>query len=436
MGVGSNYKPQTTNFKPFKMAFIIIILLIILNGYFSLAEIALISVNDAELAGEQNKNNARAFAVLQLIKDPEEFLSAVQVGITLLGLLEGIYGGDLVAAKMESWLIVNGMNQLFAHIVSLIAGIGAITYLTIVFGELVPKSIALQIPLKISLAIAPSLRLFSEILYPFIKLLTATTRFVLSSLSIKASDNQKITEKDLKRILSTAYKQGILGKQQLWMHENVIAFDHLTARSIMKPARIVTSLSHDWNREQVLEIIRKRPYSYFPVYKDDPANVIGVIGTKDFFLNGQGNWHSLIVPGCSVPGGMTARDIFIKFKEKRFDFATVADNTNRFIGIVAMQDIMEGVFGDIPEREDYALYFYQQGDKQWIAESFIHLQRIRNTLNLPWLRDYEFKYLSLWELFAGESDQVKNNTLVLNGVSFQITAGTKEDPQTIQITLP
>jgi putative hemolysin len=418
------------------MAFIIIIVLIILNGYFSLAEIALISVNDAELADEQNKNNSRAFAVLQLIKDPEEFLSAVQVGITLLGLLEGIYGGDLVAAEMQGWLIDHGMNQVFAHILSLVVGIGAITYLTIVFGELVPKSIALQLPLKISLAIAPSLRIFSEILYPFIKLLTATTRFVLSSLSIKASDNQKITEKDLKRILSTAYKQGILGKQQLWMHENIFTFVHLTANNIMKPARIVISVSHDWTREQVLETIRKRPYSYFPVYKDDPANVIGVIGTKDFFLNSQGSWHNLIVPGCSVPKGMTARDIFAKFKEKKVDFATVSDNSNRFIGIVAMQDIMEGVFGDMPEREDYAMYFYQQGDKQWIAESFIHLQRIRNTLNLLWLRDYEFRYISLGELLAGELKQSKNDTLVLNGVSFKIISGTKEDPQTIQITLP
>src|SRR5438270_901786 len=104
------------------MAFIIIILLIVLNGYFSLAEIALISVNDIELASEQNKNNSRAFAVLQLIKDPEEFLSAVQVGITLLGLLEGIYGGDLVAAQMQGWLMGHGMNQLFAHILSLIVG--------------------------------------------------------------------------------------------------------------------------------------------------------------------------------------------------------------------------------------------------------------------------------------------------------------------------
>jgi len=418
------------------MAFIIIIVLIILNGYFSLAEIALISVNDAELADEQNKNNSRAFAVLQLIKDPEEFLSAVQVGITLLGLLEGIYGGDLVAAQMEGWLMGHGMNQLFAHILALVVGIGAITYLTIVFGELVPKSIALQLPLKISLAIAPSLRIFSEVLYPFIKLLTVTTRLVLSSLSIKASDNQKITEKDLKRILSTAYKQGILGKQQLWMHENVFTFVHLTANNIMKPARIVISLSHDWTREQVLETIRKRPYSYFPVYKDDPANVIGVIGTKDFFLNSQGSWHNLIVPGCAVPKGMTARDIFAKFKEKKVDFATVSDNSNRFIGIVAMQDIMEGVFGDMPEREDYAMYFYQQDDKQWIAENFIHLQRIRNTLNLLWLRDYESRYISLGELLTGELNQTKNDTLVLNGVSFKIISGTKEDPQTIQITLP
>jgi putative hemolysin len=419
------------------MAFIIIILLIILNGYFSLAEIALISVSDAELSGEQSKNNPNAFAVLQLIKDPEEFLSAVQVGITLLGLLEGIYGGDMVAAELQGWFTNAGMNQVVAHISSLVIGIGATTYLAIVFGELVPKTIALQMPLKISLAIAPSLRLFSEILFPFIKLLTVSTRAILSAFSIKASNNEKVTEKDLKRILSTAYKQGILGKQQLFLHENVFTFDHLTAKNIMKPARIVLTLSYDWSREQVIAVIRKRPYSFFPVYKGEPGNVIGVLGTKDFFLNERANWHNSITSNCSVPKEMTARDIFNKFKEKKLDFAIVSGETKPFIGIVAMQDVMEGVFGDLPEREDYALYFFQKSDKQWIAEGFIHLQRIRNTLSLPWLRAYEQKYLSLSELLAGELSEVKNqDTLVLNGVSFKIIAGTATDPQTIQITLP
>lgn len=419
------------------MAFIIIILLIILNGYFSLAEIALISVNNTELSDEERKNNPKAFQVQWLIRDPEEFLSAVQVGITLLGLLEGIYGGGMVARQLENWLVHLGMNNVIAHIVALVIGIGAITYLTIVFGELVPKSVALKMPLKISLSIAPSLVLFSKILYPFIKLLTVSTRFILSSFSIKNAGNNKITEKDLKSMLGTAYKQGLLGKQQLWMHENLFTFDNLTAKSIMKPARIVISLSYDWTKEQVLEMVRKRPYSYFPVYRGTQDNIVGIVNTKNFFLNDVADWHENIRSNCWVRQDMTARDIFNIFREKNRDFGLVANDAGKFLGIVAMQDIMEGVFGDIPELEDYRDYFYKETPKQWIAEDFIHLQRIRNVLSLPWLREYESSYLNLSELFAGEASRVsEDGKLVLHDVSFQVIKGTKNDPQTIRITLP
>lgn len=416
------------------MAFVIILVLIVLNGYFSLAEVALISVSNTALIGEQNKNNKTAFDVLQLIKDPEEFLSAVQVGTTLVGLLEGIYGGGLVATELEHWFAHWGMGPFVAHVAALVIGIGAITYLTIVLGELVPKSLALQMPMKMSLAIAPSLLVFSKILFPFIKMLTGGTRYILSLFSIKTADNQKITEKELKSILGSAYKQGVLGKQEYWLHENVFAFDDLKARSIMKPARIVVSLSDAWPWEKVFETIKRRPYSYFPVYKgEDKDKIVGAVRTKDLFLNPTDHWQDNLKPNCLIPSDMAAKDIFTLFKETRVDFGIVVGAPNEFQGIVAMQDIMEGVFGDLPEIEDYKAYFYKQSDKVWIAEGFIHLQRIRHDLGLAWLRDYESRYLSLGELMAGESDQ---GTLVLNGVKFEVVGGTKADPRTVRITLP
>lgn len=416
------------------MAFVIILLLIILNGYFSLAEVALISVSNTALIGEQSKNNKTAFDVLQLIKDPEEFLSAVQVGTTLVGLLEGIYGGGLVATQLQHWFAHWGMGPFWSHASALVIGIGAITYLTIVLGELVPKSLALQMPMTMSLAIAPSLLVFSKIIYPFIKLLTVGTRYILSLFSIKTADNRKITEKDLKGMLGAAYKQGVLGKQEYWLHENVFAFDDLKARSIMKPARIVVSLSDAWPWEKVFETIRRRPYSYFPVYKgDDTGRIVGAVRTKDLFLNSTDHWLDNLKPNCLIPSDMAAKDIFTIFKESRVDFGIVVGAPNEFLGIVAMQDIMEGVFGDLPEYEDYKAYFYKQSDKVWIAEGFIHLQRIRHDLGLAWLRDYESRYLSLGELMIGEAP---DGVLTLNSVRFEVVAGTKTDPRTVRITLP
>ncbi|MBV8389841.1 MAG: HlyC/CorC family transporter [Mucilaginibacter sp.] len=419
------------------MAFIIVILLIILDGYFSLAEMALISVNKEELADEQSRNNKKASQVLQLVKVPEEFLSAIQVGSTLLGLLEGVFGGGMIAVPLGRWLLTLGMSSLEAHLTSVIIGIGLVTYFSLVFGGLVPQSIALQMPLKVSLAVAPSLALFSKIVYPFIKVLTASTRFILTVLSIKKADNKKISEKDIKSMLGTAYKQGLLNKQQFWMHENLFAFDDLKAKNIMKPARIIICISNDWTKEQVLETIRKRPYSYFPVYKDGPNDIIGVLHVKDLFLNSPSEWRSSIKSPCSVYRDTAVRDVFNIFKEKKVDFGIVTGERKDFLGVIAMQDIMEGVFGDMPELEDYKAYFYQKSKRVWMAESFIHLQRIRNTLNLGWLRFYETKYLSLFDLFMGESALITNDgTITLNSITFQIISGSKDNPQTIQITLP
>lgn len=420
-----------------QMAILVIILLIILNGYFSLAEIALVSVTDSELSDENFKNNPKAAQVLKLIKNPDEFLSAVQVGITLLGLVEGIYGGNIVAKEMEMWLVGMGISTLAAHVSSLIVGIGLITYLTIVFGELLPKSIALQIPVRISLAIAPSLSLFSKIIYPFIKLLTVSSRYLLSLLPIQSQGAKKLTEKDLRSVLSAAYKQGVLEKQQLWLHQNVITFKNLTAKRIMKPARIVAAVPINWDRQVLKKFIEKKPYSYFPVYSGQENNITEIVSTKIFLLHDEQDWHKTALNPCAIPADMAARDIFNIFKEKRIDFGIVRDPAGKYLGIIAMQDIMEGIFGDMPELEEYSAYFYSESEKVWIAEGFVHLQRIRNTLSLPWLRDYEGNYLSIAELITGETIGLKDgDPLILNGVRFQILSGSKQDPEKISITLP
>ncbi len=419
------------------IAILVILLLILLNGYFSLAEIALISVTESDLSGDQFRNNRQAQQVMKLIRDPEGFLSAVQVGITLLGLIEGIYGGNIVAQQLEGLLIRWGLSETIAHITSLVVGIGTITYLTIVFGELVPKSLALQIPLKISMAIAPSLNLFSRILYPFIRLLTVTTQHFLGLLNVKKADEKKVSAKDLRSILALAYQQGALNQQQLWLHQNVITFKDLTAQRIMKPASIVASVPENFSRDQVREFITETPYSYFPVYKDQPGTLTGMINTKKFLLSDDEHWQSQMVETCHIPANLPAKDIFTNFKDRKIDFGVVVDDAQKYIGIVSMQDIMEGVFGDIPELEDYADFFYKKSDKVWIGKSFIHLQRVRNLLNLPWLRDYESKYLSLGELLIGESASVVDQrTLVLNNVRFTVTAGSAAAPEELTITLP
>jgi putative hemolysin len=420
------------------MTILIILLLIALNGYFSLAEIALVTVKKSQLSEEANKGNKSAQRALELKKDPEEFLSAVQVGITLLGILEGIYGGNLVAQLIEPLIARHSkLSPQVIHVFSLIGGIGLITYLSIVFGELLPKSIALQVPLKASIAVASSLVIFSRIAFPFVKFLTISTRFLLKIFSIDKLENEKITESDLKRILSTAYQQGVLDKDEFLLHENIFTFNKLTAARIMKPAKVILTISYDFTRQEVEDKIKERPYSYFPVYKKELHHIVGAINTKEFFINAGKEWQTLMHRNCFLPPEMEAYDIFLQFKNQNHDFGIVINSNRVFVGIVAMQDIMEGIFGDIPEREDYASYFYKQSDKTWVAEGFIHLQRITRTFSLDWMQPYEEKYINITELLKGELHHLpaKGEKLSLHNLTFIVQESDAEEVGKVIIQL-
>lgn len=415
---------------------IIIIILITLNGYFSLAELALVSVKKDELTDGSLAENLNAKRTLMLIKNPEQFLSAVQVGTTLLGLIEGIFGGSVVAAGLESWFIQIHFSIGFAHILAYTLGIGAITYLTIVFGELVPKSIALKYPLKVSLSISHSLLIFSKIAYPFIWALTYTTHKILVLFEVKNGQKKAIGQLDIQKMLGTAFQQGLLEKQQLWMHENVIAYKNRTARSIMKPAKITLVVSEEWPLEQVKAFIFKHPYSYFPVTRSADNSILGILKVKQLLLSNVSDWHTTISPAHLIESKSSVRDVFASFKEMKSKFGVVEDNKRKFIGIIAMQDVMESVFGDIPEMEDYGKYFYQSAPKIWIAEDFIHLQRIRRLLSLDWIRSYESQYLSIGEMMDGEKSRVSaDGSLVLHDVIFK-KDNSKDGNTMITIQLP
>ena len=417
------------------MTLLIIFFLIILDGYFSLAEMALISVNKLELEEDSLKNDPRAKKALLLLKNPEEFLSTIQVGSTLLELVQGIYGGSMASKGIKWFLEYLGLGNAFSDIISLILGISLITFVSIVFGELVPKSIALQVPLKTALAVSTPLSLFAKITFPFIKVLTAATQRILSVLNIKSANKRVISEKELRRMMGAAYQQGTLQKEQLWLHQNVFTLNTLTAGRIMKPIKIVAQISMGSSKRELQSFIKENPYSNFPVYKAERNQFVGILETKDFLLNSTESWHGCVHRIFSVREDTPVWTIFTEFKKDMKKFALVSHGEN-FVGIITMQDIMEAIFGDIPELEDYSSYFYPKSTNLWIAEGFIHLQRIRKRLTLTWLRPYEQTYFTLAELVAGEIQKQENKeSLQLNGVVFSILSGDANDPRQISIKL-
>ena len=213
------------------MELLIIFVLTFLNGFFALTEIALVSVKRSRIEHLAARGNKRAKTVLILLENPENFLSSVQVGITLIGIVSGAYGGAALTDDLEGYLSVFTFLHPYVHDVSLVIVIGGITYFSIVIGELVPKSIAMNNAETIALTCVPVIKYFTYATYPFVKLLSVSTKLILKISGLKENEAEKISEEELLFLLKNAGKHGVLEKEESQVHQNLFSFTDQTARS-------------------------------------------------------------------------------------------------------------------------------------------------------------------------------------------------------------
>jgi putative hemolysin len=402
---------------------IVILLLIALNGYFSLAEIALVSVKRSKLKIAAEKGNKKARVTIRLLDDPEEFLSSVQVGITLVGIVEGLYGGEKLAAYVEPVLDKWGLGTQLAHIVSLVASIGFITYITIVIGELLPKSVALHASYKTALLIGPSLAFFTRLAYPFVRLLTVSTHWLLKLLRIRSAGKEQISEADLKFMLGTAYKEGVLEKAEWQLHENVFNFNDITADRIMTPRHQVVCIDADWPHEVIAEVLKHNSYAHVPVYQGSKDRITGMLTTRFFFMYPEKPLSDIVSPVCYLAPNQTASSIFQQFREKKDDSGIVVDEYGSFQGLVTMHDIGEALLGDIPEKQKDSRNIQQTGDHTWEVEGYTRLYMVKEMLSLPWIREYEDQHITLAGMLLNELQHIprEGESVTLHDVKFTIT---------------
>jgi putative hemolysin len=326
---------------------ILILLLILLNGYFSAAEIAIVSVEPYKIQEAADKGNKNAKTILEYLKEPSGYLSTIQVGLTLIGLIEGLYGGEVFETYLEPKFINMGMSAWWAHVTGIAIGVGLITYITIVIGELLPKSLALQSPQKIALKIVPSFRFFTFISYPFVQILTVSTRFLLRIIHANKPENQKLTDDDLKSLLSQAYRQGTLEKEELKLHENIFDFYDQQVEAIMTPLQEVISIRLEISSEQADQIMRQSHHSYFPVVKEQNV-LVGYICSRDYFRDKDKTIREQTHTACTLKKNQKASELLKKFKEKNQNFGIVVNDNGQLFGLVTMHDIGESLIGQFP----------------------------------------------------------------------------------------
>ncbi|HLN52573.1 MAG TPA: hemolysin family protein [Lentimicrobium sp.] len=337
------------------MEIAIIIILILFNGFFALSEIALVSSRRSRLEQMQSEGNKGASAALRLLDRSENFLSAVQVGITLIGIITGAFGGITIAEKVAPVLVSLGLDNEAAYRFALIITIVLITYLSIVIGELVPKTIALSNPENIAVKVAPMIRIFTATFYPFVRFLSISTSFINAILGIEKKPSS-ITEAELKQMIRSASIEGVIGVDQNKMHEKVFHFADKRARHIMTHRHDVEWIDLNSDNEELQKEILTARHSQLLICRDDIDNFIGFLNVKEYLIKKLAvntiKPEDVVTEPLIFPEAASAKTVLKTMKEKKMNIAVIVDEYGSFQGILSVHDLMENLLGDMPDKED------------------------------------------------------------------------------------
>ncbi len=334
------------------MEILIIFILVLINGFFALSEIALVSSKRSRLEQYKKEKRIGSVTALKLLDNSENFLSAIQVGITLIGIITGVYGGLNIADDFAPLFQKIELFRNSSYEIALTVTVIIITYFSIVIGELVPKTIALSNPEKIAIRISGPIYYFSILFYPFVRFLSFSTSLVTHLLGIqKYSDIH--TEAELRQILKSASRDGVIETEQNLIHERVFYFSDKKARHIM-----THRMEIEWiDLDQQFSVIKKRiiisDHSRLVCCKSNLDNFMGILNVKDFLialnLSDEISIPDLLTQPIIIPDSAPAYKILNLFKEKHTHFAVAVNEYGTVEGIITLHDILENLIGDIPE---------------------------------------------------------------------------------------
>jgi putative hemolysin len=354
------------------MEIIIIFILTLLNGFFALSEIALVSVKKGRMEHLAAQGNHRAKVVLKLLDNPENFLSSVQVGITLIGIVSGAYGGAMLTDDLERVLSQFNFLEPHHHTLALITVIGSITYFSIVIGELVPKTIAMNNSERIALFSVPIIRYFTMLTYPFVWLLSFSTSMILKVFGVQANASEKVSEDELRFMLKSAGKQGVLEKEETEVHHNLFSFTDQTAKSLMTHVSMVEWIDLRDSLEAINAQLKESGHSKFIVGDGSQDNIIGVIHIKSFLENYKQKdfkLQDIMLEPIVIFENTPAFRILNIFKSKKQYIAIVMDEFGSTKGVVTLHDLTEAIVGDLPEADESdELYIVRRDDGSFLID--------------------------------------------------------------------
>lgn len=330
------------------------------NAFFASAEMAVVSVNKNKIKiMADNEDNKNAKLILNLLEEPTKFLSTIQVAITLSGFLASASAAASFSKPLGTFLLKYGIPYPYSENISLVLVTILLSFFTLVFGELVPKRVALQKAESISLFCVKPILVISKISSPFIKLLSSSTAVVLQILGMKTEKlEENVSKEEIRSMIEAGQAKGVFNETEKEMINSIFEFDDITAQEIMIPRTDVYTIDADVPVSEYLDELLNTKHGRIPVYKGDIDNIIGVLHLKDFILEARkkGFENVDIIPILRkpylVPETKNIDELFKEMQRERKSMAVLIDEYGGFSGIVTMQDLVEEVMGDIEDEHD------------------------------------------------------------------------------------
>ena len=352
------------------MEIFIIVGLILLNGILSMSEIALVSARKARLELEAKRGNKSAQTALKLAGEPDRFLSTIQIGITLIGILTGLYSGEAFAYNLAEVVRHVPVLEPYALGVSKTIIVIIVTYLILIMGELVPKRIGMGYAERVSMLVAKPMYFLSKLALPFVWLLSKSTSLVIKITGIKANEENKVTEEEIKAIVKEGFDGGEVQEVEQDIVERVFNLGDRNVGSIMTHRSDLVWLDVTDSIEKIREKVQENLFNIYPVASEKFDNIKGVVYLKDLFGRIDEPDFSLeevIRPAQYLPENQSVYNALEQFKEARVKYGIVTDEFGGIQGIVTLKDIMEGLIGQVPEVGEEA-EIVQRADGSWLVD--------------------------------------------------------------------
>lgn len=404
-----------------------------------MSEVALISARKSRLSSDAKKGSKSAKVALKLANDPDRFLSTVQIGITLIGILTGIYSGNRIAADLTETMISWGVSVTYASALAQGIIVVVVTYLTIIFGELVPKRIGLSVAEKAAKVVARPMRVLASIALPFVWLLSKSTEIIFNLLGIKETDN-KVTEEEIKSIIEEGTEEGEVQPVEKDIMQRVFLLGDLKVSSIMTHKSDIVWLDMDMTADEVRAVVNENLFEFYPIADGDLDHVKGIVNLKDLVVhlsNPDFKLASLIHEATYFHESMNVYKVLEQMKMQKISRALVCDEFGICTGIITLRDILEGLVGNVDDPEEEPDIIKRVNKEGWLVDGQCSLYDFLCYFNRSDLFEVS-EYHTLGGLLLKELQHIPTSgeTLQWNGFTFEVVDMDGARIDKVLVTIP